>query len=91
MRKPGGYLIVNDPSLRAKEADTFTCGHCVRIVRVKPKADAADFGGLCKCCMKLICSRCVNIGTCYPIEKAIEDHEKQEQGRRHLRRMMGIG
>jgi hypothetical protein len=76
--KPGGYAVLSDPS-GVKEADTFTCGHCQHIVHVKPLADAADSGGLCKVCMKLICETCVDRGTCTPWEQQMERIEARDR------------
>ncbi len=58
-----------------KECDTFTCGHCQRIVFVRPKQSASDMGGLCKVCMTLICPRCTGAGFCLPFMKKLEAEE----------------
>lgn len=84
MRKAQGYAVITDPS-GIKEADTFSCGHCNAVTHVKPKADPADVGGLCKCCMKLICPNCVG-KSCTPLMKRIE----QEEARYHARRSYGF-
>lgn len=60
------------------EVDTFTCGHCGRVSRVKPKMDAADCGGLCKGCMRLVCKYCVG-KKCDVLEKKLERAEKRER------------
>lgn len=65
------------------ETDTFTCFHCHVVTRVKPKMDAADLGGLCKVCMKLICSRCVGKG-CDPMEEKLKRSEDRDRFRRSL-------
>ncbi len=101
MRKPGGWLSISAPDKRSqrvilngtvvsdeKEADTFSCGHCQRVVVVKPMQDPADVGGLCKCCMTLICPQCYGLGACTPIEKKIE---QQEDRGRFLRQMQEWG
>ena len=82
MRNPHGYAtVVGDldrdaPTLveggiRHVEAeiDTYTCGHCNRVMHVKPRCDPADLGGLCKKCMELVCPRCYGKGTCTPWEQ----------------------
>ena len=89
MRNPGGYAVLTGPvdqrvefdgfrceqvSAGAQEIDTFTCFHCGRVIHVKPKMDAADLGGLCKLCMKLICPACLGNG-CSPLEKKLEQME----------------
>jgi hypothetical protein len=70
MRNPGGYSIITDPGAPTREADTFTCRHCQKIVFVKPFADPADMGGRCTCCDALICPSCVGKG-CDHIEKKL--------------------
>lgn len=72
--------------VRAKgkiETDSFTCFHCSRVTFVKPKMDAADLGGLCKVCMKLICSHCVGKG-CDPLEEKLRRNEDRDRFRRSL-------
>jgi len=96
MRKPGGYAVVTSPAggavsfdrrprqaLRAgaTETDTYTCGHCGRIVHVLPRQDPADLGGLCKQCMTLICPRCLDKG-CEPLERKLERAEARERALR---------
>ena len=75
MLRPGGYATLTSPE-GMKEADTFTCGHCNCIRHVKPMQDAADLGGLCKCCMQLICEKCVG-HECVPFMKQIEQEEER--------------
>ena len=60
MRKPLGYAFLTDRKTGQiiKEADTFTCSHCSKVVHVGPKCDPADLGGHCKACDKLICPGC---------------------------------
>jgi len=84
MRKPGGYSRtwgLGNGSLDT-EADTFTCGHCQRIVEVKPMCDPADAGGLCKLCDRLICERCVDLGKCVPWEEMILRMETKQSYKR---------
>lgn len=81
MRNAGGVGVLVDPDAGTIERDTFTCFHCQRVVFVKPKADPADMGGLCKVCMKLICPGCVG-KTCLPFEKSIEKAEAKAAARR---------
>lgn len=64
-----------------EEHDTFTCGHCQRIVRVPPRANPADVGGMCYQCTHLICPRCVGQG-CVPFEKSLEAAEAHYHSRR---------
>ena len=76
--RPAGPAGLRDNGV----CDTFTCGHCQFLVHVPPKADPADMGGMCKCCMRLICGKCVDKGTCTPWEKAIEASEARDRFRR---------
>lgn len=71
MRNPGGWGFITHPDGKVEEHETYTCKHCNRVNRVKPKQRAEDIGGLCKMCMKLICPECVNRGGCTPLEKGI--------------------
>ena len=60
MRRAGGFAVVTDRETGAaiKEADTYTCSHCSRIVHVKPFCDPANLGAHCRLCDKLICPKC---------------------------------
>lgn len=80
MLRPGGYATLTSPD-GLKEADTFTCGHCNAIRHVKAGQDPASIGGLCKCCMELICERCVG-EECVPLMKRIEQEEKRYEALR---------
>ncbi len=86
MRNPQGYATLvpwGNPSPGvAKEADTFTCGHCQGIVHVPVKARPEDVGGLCKQCMSLICSMCVDKMTCTPWEHQMQIMENRKAARR---------
>lgn len=77
MLKAGGYLVGHGPDGCVQECDSFTCGHCNRIVLVRPKQNAADVGGFCRCCTKLICGPCVDDGRCTPLEKRLEAAERR--------------
>lgn len=79
MRRPGGFFIVSSPD-GMTECDTFSCGHCQKIVFVKPRCDPADAGGLCYVCNRHICPSCAGLGRCEVIEKKLERWE--EAGRR---------
>lgn len=84
MRKPQGYAVLSDPgSDRAiGECDTFTCGHCQRIVHVPARASPESLGGLCKRCMQLICPKCTGTGICDPFEEKLKRVEAQSAARR---------
>ncbi len=65
-----------------KEADTFSCKHCGKVVHVKPRMDPADMGGMCGCCGGLICPLCIAEGVCDPLEKKLERWEASYHARR---------
>lgn len=69
-----------------RESDSFTCGHCNRVVFVWAGQDPASLGGLCKVCMKLVCPECTDQGVCRPFEKALEAIEAKDRARRSLYR-----
>ncbi len=76
MRSSQGYVTIVDPAVGTVEVDTFTCGHCQRIVQVPPRADAADLGGLCKICDTLVCPACNEKGVCDPYEEKMRRVER---------------
>ena len=80
--KPGGIEQRFGPDGMV-EHETYTCAHCQRIITVPHKARAEDTGGLCYCCMRLICPTCVGKG-CRPIEKWLEQEEAKDRFRREL-------
>ena len=88
MRNPQGYATLTDSAspLRdtkaMQECDTFTCGHCNHIIHVPPKADPSVVGGLCKQCMTLVCSSCVNKMICTPWELQMQIMEARYAARR---------
>lgn len=84
--KPGGYQIEYRVEGKDREADTFTCQHCNKIVEVKPFCSPSDieFGGQCKGCMGLICLPCYDKAECTPIEKWCEEQERKGRFRREL-------
>lgn len=81
MRRPGGYGVYIGAENGNREVDTFTCVHCNKIVQVKPMADPAEMGGLCKICMGFQCPTCVSKG-CQPFEKKLAAYEQAQIERR---------
>lgn len=83
-----GYAIMVEPERPTKENDTFTCGHCGRIVFVKPAADPATYGGWCGVCTTLICPTCeaekARTLSCRPLEKWLEQQEARGRTLRSL-------
>jgi hypothetical protein len=47
LRKAQGYACIVDPEEGTREADTFTCNHCQKVVAVKAGASPTDLGGYC--------------------------------------------
>ena len=84
MRNPGGYATIIEPGRSTREADTFTCVHCNRVVHAvadgKP-ARPEDIGGLCMQCHGLICPACVGKG-CDPLEEKLRRWEARQAARR---------
>jgi len=64
------------------EHDTFTCGHCQRIVVVPAKCSPAELGGVCGHCNAMICPRCVASGVCVPWEEAMRRMEAKTEALR---------
>lgn len=83
MLRPQGYGVLTGPDGNVKEADSFTCHHCQRIVFVKPRCSPSDAGGWCSICAKLICSPCLGRmsrgGGCVPWEKKMEKMEARDR------------
>lgn len=86
MRRPQGYALTQFADGRIEEEDTFTCGHCSRVVFVQAKCDPADLGGFCRGCMRHICGPCTDQPGCTPIEKRLEQMEARD---RMLRAVLG--
>jgi hypothetical protein len=82
MRKPGGYAISYGLWGDKHEWDTFTCCHCNVVVKVMPKCNPDDLGGMCRLCMKMVCPKCVDTGICDPIEKKLERLEARDRALR---------
>ena len=92
MRNPGGYAVIVDPTQPLVEYDTVSCCHCGKVIFVKPGTASTVFliwnnlarlwqeepGASCYHCMKPVCLRCHDLGTCLPLERWLE----QQEGRR---------
>jgi hypothetical protein len=83
MRNPQGYAVINDPDGPLVESDTITCSHCQRIVFMKPGV-TQDSGGFCRMCMKCICGPCVDVGSCTPFERKLEEFEYKSRFHEHV-------
>lgn len=84
MQRPGGYAVITQHDGPQVEIDTFTCGHCNHVTHVKSRARPEDLGGLCKICMKPICTGCVG-GVCDPFEEKL----RRAEARYHALRSYG--
>ena len=86
MLRPKGYVQVF--GYNVIERDSITCGHCNKIVMVKPGTattvyllpqivgpDKEEPGAMCKQCMSAICLECYDKGVCLPLMKQIEQME----------------
>lgn len=91
MRTPQGYAQIVDPDRPLIERDTVSCGHCGRVVFVKPGSASTVYllqqrdgswteeaGAFCRVCMRAVCLRCHDRGTCQPRERLLD----QLDGRR---------
>lgn len=87
-----GYLIKTDPDpwrsrgqVSLLEHDTYTCGHCGRVVklvygdpapaRAAFEVNVREVSG-CRKCGKFVCNPCRNFG-CDPIEEKLKRAEKR--------------
>lgn len=78
MNRARGAITVTGP-LGTAENETFTCGHCSKIVMIPHRADKDKIGALCKPCMHMVCTDCAAKGACEPFEKkikAVEDRDR---------------
>ncbi len=88
MRRPQGYATFVSPDAPIVERDSATCGHCNRIVFVKPGTaltvylipqfmapDKEESGAMCRQCMRHVCLACHAKGRCTPLERRIEQME----------------
>lgn len=81
MRNPQGYALILDPAAPLVERDTITCGHCNRIIFIKPGHGITTYllqrpdglwteepGAFCRICMRPVCLVCHDHGRCLPLE-----------------------
>ena len=88
MRNPKGYAVVTNVDGRVREFDTYTCAHCQRVTHVMAGQKPEDLGGLCRHCMGLVCSQCVD-APCVPAEEMIRAIERRWE-REEMLRSLGI-
>lgn len=73
MRGAHGYAVVTGPG-GVTEIDTTVCGHCQRVTHLKPNEPPY---ATCKRCMQFICPHCYHAGGCKPVEKWLDEQERQ--------------
>ncbi|HMJ85681.1 MAG TPA: hypothetical protein VK504_21010 [Vicinamibacterales bacterium] len=91
MGRAQGYFRAVDPDVRHPiEYDSIQCGHCQKIVFVKPGSASTVYllptetpgvhteapGAFCGKCMTAICIPCHEKGRCTPAELWLEQQEK---------------
>lgn len=89
LKRHEGYLLIDNRDLPALtgggrfdpvganqvyECATITCAHCSAVVILRP--DRSRPREYCRKCDKYICDECSG-KPCYPIEKVLDDLEKQ--------------
>ena len=98
MRSPTGYAQIVDPDHPLVERDTTSCGHCGRVIFVKPGTASTVYlifdrqrwqwqeepGAFCRVCMRPICLACHDLGTCTPWERQFEASEARDRLRRSV-------
>jgi hypothetical protein len=100
VRKPQGYSVIVAPDQPQVEMDTAQCGHCQKVIFVKPGSGSTVYliptrqpgryveeaGAFCRVCMRPVCLRCHDQGRCTPFERALEKSEARDR----LRRSIGL-
>jgi len=89
MRLPRGYATIADPLASLQEYDTTLCGHCGKVIFVKPGTVSTVYlipqriggfkeepGAGCRVCMSSVCLPCHDRGTCTPLERKIAQMER---------------
>jgi hypothetical protein len=98
--KPQGYATIIDPDAPVQELDSCQCGHCQKVIFVKPRSASTVYliptgvpgrfteepGAFCRVCMRPVCLRCHDQGRCTPFERALEKSEARDR----LRRSIGL-
>ena len=89
MRNPGGFAQSVYPEGAVVECDTFTCNHCQKVSFVWTGMDPYEIGGGCRICHGLICSKCVDKGTCTPWVEQMEINARKMENDRIVSRIVG--
>lgn len=87
MLKPGGYLVITDPT-HVVEYDSTMCCHCGCHILVKPGSALTvyiypqkdgtvleEMGAWCSKCDKSVCLRCHDSGVCLPLDQWLQAQE----------------
>jgi hypothetical protein len=90
MLRPGGYAQILDPDAPLIERDTCACGHCNKVIFVKPGSATTVYllqhrdgrwteeaGAFCRVCMRPVCLRCHDLGSCLPLERWLDQQEQK--------------
>lgn len=88
MLRPGGYAQILDPDAPLVERDTCSCGHCNKVIFTKPGSASTTYliqhrdgrwteeaGAFCRVCMRPVCLRCHDLGSCLPLERWLDQQE----------------
>lgn len=100
MRSATGYATIVEPDQPLVERDTCGCGHCGRVIFVKPHTASTVYlvldrytrqwaevpGAFCRLCMRPVCLACDAHGRCTPWERQLEVAEARDR----LRRAAGL-
>ena len=89
MRTPQNYTVSFEPYGQQHECDVFSCYHCQRQVFVPVGQSGFDLGGGCRICNQLICSKCVDKGTCRPWEEQMLKIEHNYERDKMVSRLVG--
>jgi hypothetical protein len=71
-----GYAVTTEQG-KTVEEDTLQCGHCQRVIFIKPGTPVD--AGFCRRCMRHLCGPCTSTGRCEPFEKKIEAQEARNR------------
>lgn len=90
MLRPGGYAQILDPDAPLVERDTCSCGHCNKVIFTKPGSASTTYliqhrdgrwteeaGAFCRVCMRPVCLRCHDLGSCLPLERWLDQQEQK--------------
>jgi len=89
MRNPQGCAFICYPE-KTIEIDTFSCGHCNRVVHVAVNMKIEQVGDFCRQCFKMICAKCADARVCTPLLARIEQMEERYYRRRQFEMLAGL-